>query len=323
MARDSDGAGTPPAGSERARATVLVIDDHAAVREGLRSLIGEDDTLEVISEANDAAGGLALALRHLPDVIVVDHQLGETSGIALLAPLRAAVPAARLVMFTLDEGVREQALAAGADVFVAKDAPMDEILAALRPAPVRAAPRQPEAALVPRIDRTREIRRGIFVVASVLALYAVGFLAVESVLGASTGALVVAPVVVIGAMLGPEAGLVGAALAVVLTGLLWAATGHGAGEPVLEIGGQGVGIVVALLLGVGSGAMGALGLRFDPRRRRAEAVAEAARALAGLDRDEFVGVFLDAMLRVVPGEVAYLYADAGEPAYHTAAGDGA
>jgi GAF domain-containing protein len=53
-----------------------------------------------------------------------------------------------------------------------------------------------------------------------------------------------------------------------------------------------------------------LGLRLDPRRRRVEAIAEAARALAGVDRGEFVDVFLDAMLKVVPGDIALLFSNA-------------
>ncbi|HLQ05024.1 MAG TPA: response regulator, partial [Verrucomicrobiae bacterium] len=115
------------------KARVLVIDDHAAVREGIKSLIGEDETMEVVGEAVDADEGLRLARRHHPDVIVIDNEMPGRSGIDLLPSLRADVPSAKLVMFSLNGAVRERALAAGAHVFITKDAPMDQILDALRP----------------------------------------------------------------------------------------------------------------------------------------------------------------------------------------------
>jgi hypothetical protein len=110
-------------------------------------------------------------------------------------------------------------------------------------------------------------------------------------------------------VLGPEAGLIGAILSVSLTYGLWAATGHSVGEPVVLLG-QGSGALMLLLLGFSAGALRLMSVRLGPRRRRAEAVAEAVRALAGLDRPELIDAFLEAMLRVVRGQRALLFLNA-------------
>ncbi len=111
---------------------VLIVDDHSAVREGLRSLIATIDELELVGEAADGAAAMRLARAHRPELVVLDHNLKGESGIELIADLRQAIPAARIVMFSLDASVRELAIAAGADAYVSKDASIGEILAALR-----------------------------------------------------------------------------------------------------------------------------------------------------------------------------------------------
>jgi len=293
------------------KARVLVIDDHAAVREGIKSLIGEDETMEVVGEAVDAEEGLRLARRHHPDVIVIDNEMPGRSGIDLLPWLRADVPSAKLVMFSLNGAVRERALAAGAHVFITKDAPMDQILDALRPhGPAAPAPTPQASAHIPRFPYAHHLRRSALVISAILAGYVVLFFAAEPSAGAGAAAYAVIPSVAIGALLGPEAGILGAVLTVVLTAALWAATGHAAGEPVIRVGEQGFGVVALLLLGFAAGAMRVVGVRFDPRKRRVEAIAEASRALAGMEPGEFIDVFLEAMLHVLPGDLALLYSNA-------------
>src|SRR6266850_1247014 len=166
--------------STGSKVRVLVIDDHIAVREGLKSLIGEDDAMEVVGEAADADEGLRLARRHHPDVIVLDNEMPGRSGIQLLPALRANVPSAKLVMFSLDNAVRERALSAGAHAFVSKDAPMDQILEALRPHGPAAPPPTPQAsAHIPRFPYAHHLRRSALVIAAILAGYVVVFFAAE------------------------------------------------------------------------------------------------------------------------------------------------
>lgn len=111
---------------------MLIVDDHAAVREGLKSLIATIGELELAGEAADGAAALRLARTQAPDIVVLDNNMKGGSGIELIADLRQTIPGARIVMFSLDASVRELAIAAGADAYVSKDAPVGEILAALR-----------------------------------------------------------------------------------------------------------------------------------------------------------------------------------------------
>lgn len=294
--------------AEEARAQVLIIDDHAAVREGLKALIRGEEGLDVVGEAADPAEGLRLARRHQPDVIVLDNEMHTGSGLDLIPTLRAEVPAARIVMFSLDSSVRDRALAAGAHLFVAKDAPMAEILASLQPSAAAPAA-QAEELIVPPIHVRRDLRRAALIIATALVLWVPLFFVLEPSAGASAGVFSAVPVVIIGALLGPEAGLIGAVLVLALTFMLESFTGHEFGEPMLAVG-DGPGAVMVLLLGFAAGALRIMGLHVDPRRRRADAIAEATRALAGLDRGELVGAILESMLRVAPGDVAVLFANA-------------
>src|SRR5690242_3237861 len=294
--------------AEQARTQVLIIDDHAAVREGLKALVRGEEGMEVVGEAADPSEGLRLARRHQPNVIVLDNAMQGGSGLDLLPTLRAEVPAARIVMFSLDTAVRERALAAGAHVFLAKDAPMAEILAALTPSDAPTVAPTTEVTVPPLLMR-RDFRRPALVIAAALILFVPLFLLLEPTQGASAGVFSAVPVVVIGALLGPEAGLVGAVLVLALTFTLESLTGHQFGEPMLAVG-DGPGAVMVLLLGFAAGALRVMGLHVDPRRRRADAIVEATRVLAGLDRGEFADALLEAVLRVAPGDAAALFANA-------------
>jgi len=294
--------------AEGTRSRVLIVDDHLAVREGLKSLIKEEEDLEIVGEAADATEGLRLARRHQPGLIVLDNEMPGRSGIDALPAFRGEAPGARIVMFSLDTTVRERALAAGADMFVSKDAPMREILESLRPQ--RTGPLAPPAGVpMPRIPSVRDLRRPAEIIAIALAGYVALFLLLEPSIGASAGVFSALPVMIIGALCGPEVGLLGAILSLALTYGLQAETGHSVGEPVVLLG-EGAGAVMILLLGFSAGALRTMGTRLDPRRRRVEAIAEAARALSGIDRSEFVDAFLEALLHIVPGERALLFTNA-------------
>lgn len=307
--------------AEAGRTRVLVIDDHVAVREGLKALIQSDAALYVVGEAADVDEGLRVARRHHPDVVVLDNEMPGRSGLDLIPQLRSELPSTKIVMFSLDGAVRERAIAAGAHTFITKDAPMVEILDALRPR--QATPPSAEgSAYVPPLVRERGFRRAAAVIAASLAAYVVLFFALEPGFGAAAGAFSVVPVVAVGALAGSGAGLIAAAITLVLTGVLWTVSGHAVGEPVLEVGGRAAGIVLLLLLGFGVGALRELRYRLDPRRARVEAILDAARALAGLERGELARVFLESLLRIVPAEVALLYSNAAGDARFVAASRG-
>jgi DNA-binding NarL/FixJ family response regulator len=117
-----------------ARARVLLIDDHAILREGLSALINLESDLEVvgqvgsISEAVEIVGSLDL------DVIITDIRLPVTAGMQDIVELRSRFPSARLLALTAhDSGDSiRAALAAGADGYMLKDATRVELLSAVR-----------------------------------------------------------------------------------------------------------------------------------------------------------------------------------------------
>ena len=118
--------------------SVLLVDDHALIREGLRRAFEATDDLEVVDEAGSVAQALALARAHRPQTAVVDINLGDGSGIDLCKELRAAYPSMGLVVLTMYDGDEHLfgALEAGASAFVAKDSPAEDIVAAARHASV-------------------------------------------------------------------------------------------------------------------------------------------------------------------------------------------
>jgi DNA-binding NarL/FixJ family response regulator len=116
------------------RIRVAIVDDHAMVRDGLRLILDREPDLEVVGEAADAAGALALAAGRKPHVMVVDISLGDSDGLALLRELTSRHPRIRLVTVTMhehEETVR-QAFLAGAAGYVVKGAPSADLVSAIR-----------------------------------------------------------------------------------------------------------------------------------------------------------------------------------------------
>src|SRR5439155_969975 len=77
-------------------------------------------------------------------------------------------------------------------------------------------------------------------------VYAGGFLVIEPIVGASSSLLGLIPVAIAGALFGPETGVVAAVLSAILTAVLWQSTGHLVGEPILTVGGNGLGVVALI-----------------------------------------------------------------------------
>lgn len=114
--------------------SVLLVDDHALINEGLRRAFGTTDDLEVVADATSAAEAHAMVRAHQPQVAVVDINLGESSGIDLVRQLRELHPAMGLVVLTMYDSDEHlfAALEAGASAFVLKSAPADEVAASVR-----------------------------------------------------------------------------------------------------------------------------------------------------------------------------------------------
>ena len=113
---------------------LLLADDHAILRAGLRVLLDAQPDMTVVAEAADGHEALDRALVNRPDVAVVDLTMPGMSGVQTLERLRREVPATRLLVLTMhdDPAYAGLTLAAGATGHVVKDAESSELLAAIR-----------------------------------------------------------------------------------------------------------------------------------------------------------------------------------------------
>ncbi len=111
--------------------TVLLADDHAAVRAGLRMLLDSADDIEVVGEAADGVEAVEQARRLRPDMVVMDVRMPRKDGIAAAAELRGIADVLVLTSYGEDANVFE-ALRAGASGFLLKDADADTLIEAVR-----------------------------------------------------------------------------------------------------------------------------------------------------------------------------------------------
>ena len=114
--------------------SILLVDDHAVLRAGLRLLLDGQPDLRVIGEAEDVRTAVVQATTLQPDLILLDLSLTRSSGLAAIPALRTVAPHSRILVLTMhdDEGYVRQALAAGANGYVLKRAADAELIAAIR-----------------------------------------------------------------------------------------------------------------------------------------------------------------------------------------------
>ena len=115
---------------------VLVVDDHAVVREGLRTFLSLQDGIEVVGEAADGRDAVAAAERERPDVVVMDLVMPRLDGVQAMRELRARVPRARVIVLTsfLDDDRLLPAIRAGAAGYLLKNVEPAELARAVRAA---------------------------------------------------------------------------------------------------------------------------------------------------------------------------------------------
>jgi DNA-binding NarL/FixJ family response regulator len=115
---------------------VLLVDDHAVVRRGLRGFLDLQDDMEVVGEASDGAEGIARADELTPDVVLMDLLMPNVDGITAIAAIRQRHPDTDIVAVTsfIEEDKVTAALEAGASGYLLKDAAADEVAAAIRAA---------------------------------------------------------------------------------------------------------------------------------------------------------------------------------------------
>jgi DNA-binding NarL/FixJ family response regulator len=116
--------------------TVVLVEDHALTRAGLKTALDAAGDLRVVAEADDGPSGLAAIEEHQPDVAVVDLGLPGLDGIEVTRRARLIAPRTRIAILTVQDLDTEihAALAAGADAYSLKTSPPDRIVAAIRTA---------------------------------------------------------------------------------------------------------------------------------------------------------------------------------------------
>lgn len=115
---------------------VLLADDHAIVRRGLRSLLETEPGLSVVAEAADGLEAIKLTTEHRPDILILDIGLPKLNGIDVAARVHKLESPPWVIILTMhtDESYILRALAAGARAYLLKDATDEDLLPAVRAA---------------------------------------------------------------------------------------------------------------------------------------------------------------------------------------------
>lgn len=113
--------------------TILVVDDHHVVRQGLVALLKTVPDMHVVAEAADGGEAVELYRRHKPDVTLMDLRLPTVGGVQAIQQIRSEFPAARIIVLTTYDGDEDiyRALQAGAKAYLLKGMSIDELISAI------------------------------------------------------------------------------------------------------------------------------------------------------------------------------------------------
>lgn len=124
------------------RIRLMIADDHPFSRKGLRALLSTCPTVEVVCEAENGREALQLVESCRPDLVLMDLQMPVCDGLEATRRIKAKMPEVTVVILTIRESSRAEAMSAGADAFLLKGCPSKELLATIHLH--RAAPAEPQ-----------------------------------------------------------------------------------------------------------------------------------------------------------------------------------
>jgi DNA-binding NarL/FixJ family response regulator len=113
---------------------ILLADDHAIVRQGVKALIGTQPDMEVIGEADEGASALKMATELLPDVLIIDLSMPKLNGTQATEQIKQTCPGVKILVLTVheDRGYFRRLLDAGASGYALKQAPAELLFKAIR-----------------------------------------------------------------------------------------------------------------------------------------------------------------------------------------------
>lgn len=112
------------------RSKVLLVDDHALFRKGIASLLSELEELEIIGEASNGRDGVLQAKKLKPDIIIMDVEMQEMSGVEAVKHIKEALPDCKVVMLTIsdDDDDLFKSIKNGAQGYLLKDMDPDDLI---------------------------------------------------------------------------------------------------------------------------------------------------------------------------------------------------
>lgn len=120
--------------SAPSRIRVLVVDDHFATRLGLSMPINNEKDMKVVAEAGTGAKALEMYRQHRPDVVLMDYDLPDMTGVETVRKIRSEFPDAKVLILTIYDGEEDiyRAVTAGARGYLTKSSECEEVLRAIR-----------------------------------------------------------------------------------------------------------------------------------------------------------------------------------------------
>jgi DNA-binding NarL/FixJ family response regulator len=121
-------------GARAEKTTILLVDDHALFRVGMRNILEKEPGMEIIGEAEDTRGAFDLAVQLSPDIILMDLSLPPPGGIETTQRIKRELPSAGIIVLAVneDEDALFDAIKAGAAAFILKDVSPDDLVAIIR-----------------------------------------------------------------------------------------------------------------------------------------------------------------------------------------------
>lgn len=115
------------------KTTIMIVDDHPIVREGLANLIGRDDRYQIVAEAAGATEAMRFIEKKPPDMVIVDLSLAEGSGLQLIKRIHSEKPAIRILVASMHDDMiyAERSLRAGANGYINKEQAASKLISAI------------------------------------------------------------------------------------------------------------------------------------------------------------------------------------------------